>query len=107
MQDFAFAILKFSLGWHPRISVAGGDDPLLHSPPARPSAMRGGCAPVAVTHTRPRACTSLPPKFLGPSTAPGHRQYFLIISYVFVDSFGGLRMSLNCLNVIHAIIISC
>jgi len=48
---------------------AGGGRPPPVPSPARPSAVRGGCASVAVTHTRPRACTSVPPQFLGPSAA--------------------------------------
>jgi len=32
--------------------------------------LREGGNPVAMTHTRPRACTSVPLQFLGPSAAP-------------------------------------
>jgi len=58
IQDFAFAISKFSRG----------DTP---GPP-----LREGGNPVAMTHTRPRACTSVPPQFLGPSAAPGDKDVY-------------------------------
>jgi len=71
--------------------------------PPDPRCGRGG-NPVAMTHTRPRACTSVPPQFLGPSAA--HETETSIFS-VWARHTNAARPTLAAVSGTHRFQVSC